>query len=220
MLQSVSKYIYWNNVSKKLKALQKLILRKQQWCHKKVKLTLLGHQITFIFSFCNLIRYIVLISRQILSWSVKRMGTGAPSSFKIWSNLCAHIWLYVSAYTTTVKSGIVHHGSIVHAKFGHDWQTGCAQDPHISYFVKTGFSKAFHPSGEVAFSALMLLGGQQEGYLACKSLKVKYLHGYVRSEVQMICIWSSWCHCLPIISCFIKIQNSLPFWCWLTQVVL
>jgi len=24
----------------------------------------------------------------------------------------------------------------------------------------------------------------------------------------------------PIISCFIKIQNRLPFWCWLTQLVL
>jgi len=24
----------------------------------------------------------------------------------------------------------------------------------------------------------------------------------------------------PIISCFIKIQNGLPFWCWLIQVVL
>ena len=37
----------------------------------------------------------------------------------------------------------------------------------------------------------------------------------------MICIWSSWRHCHPIISCFSKIQNGLkPFWCWLTQVVL
>ena len=26
----------------------------------------------------------------------------------------------------------------------------------------------------------------------------------VWSEVQMICIWSSWCHCHPIISCFVK----------------
>ena len=33
----------------------------------------------------------------------------------------------------------------------------------------------------------------------------------VWSEVQMICIWSSWCHCHPIISCFIKIQNGLTF---------
>jgi len=38
----------------------------------------------------------------------------------------------------------------------------------------------------------------------------------------MICIWSNWCHCHPIISCFVKIQNGLPilFWCHLTQVVL
>ena len=36
----------------------------------------------------------------------------------------------------------------------------------------------------------------------------------------MICIWSSWCHCHPIISCSSKMQNDLPFWCWLTQVVL
>jgi len=42
----------------------------------------------------------------------------------------------------------------------------------------------------------------------------------VWSVVQMICIWSSnWCHCHPI-SCFRKIQNGLPFWCQLTQVVL
>jgi len=44
--------------------------------------------------------------------------------------------------------------------------------------------------------------------------------GTVWSEVQMICTWSSWCHCHPIISCSSKIQNGLPFWCRLTQVVL
>jgi len=31
------------------------------------------------------------------------------------------------------------------------------------------------------------------------------------SEVQMICMWSSWCHCHPIISCFIKIQFGITF---------
>ena len=40
----------------------------------------------------------------------------------------------------------------------------------------------------------------------------------VRSEVQMICTWSSWCHCHPIISCCSKIQNGLPFWCRLTRL--
>jgi len=42
----------------------------------------------------------------------------------------------------------------------------------------------------------------------------------VCSEVQMICIWSSWWQCHPIVSCYSKIQNGLPFWCWLTQIVL
>jgi len=42
----------------------------------------------------------------------------------------------------------------------------------------------------------------------------------VWSVEQMICIRSSWCHFHPIISCFSKIQNGLPFWCRLTQVVL
>jgi len=41
----------------------------------------------------------------------------------------------------------------------------------------------------------------------------------VWSNVQMICIWSSWRHCHPIISCSSKIQNGLPFWCRPTQVV-
>jgi len=33
----------------------------------------------------------------------------------------------------------------------------------------------------------------------------------VWSKVQMICIWSSWCYCHPIVSCFIKIQTGLNF---------
>jgi len=42
----------------------------------------------------------------------------------------------------------------------------------------------------------------------------------VWSEMQMICNWSSWCHCHPIISCSGKIQNGLPFWFRLTKFVL
>jgi len=41
-----------------------------------------------------------------------------------------------------------------------------------------------------------------------------------RGGNEMICIWSSWCHCHPIISCCCKIQNGLPFWCQITQVLL
>jgi len=73
----------------------------------------------------------------------------------------------------------------------------------------------------IAFSALTLLVGQQEGHPACKKLSGKILAWLsVCSKVQMICIWSSWCHCHLIISCSSKIQNGLPFWCQLTQFVL
>jgi len=33
----------------------------------------------------------------------------------------------------------------------------------------------------------------------------------VWSKVQVICLWSSWCHCHPTISCFIEIWMNLSF---------
>jgi len=65
----------------------------------------------------------------------------------------------------------------------------------------------------------MLLVGQQEGHPACKNWLVRYWHLYLSGAR---CKWfvSSWRHGHPIISCSSKIQNGLPFWCWLTQVVL
>jgi len=52
-----------------------------------------------------------------------------------------------------------------------------------------------------AFSALTLLVGWQEGHPARKNLSDEVLAWLsVWSEVQMICIWSGWCHCHPIIS--------------------
>ena len=62
--------------------------------------------------------------------------------------------------------------------------------------------------------------GIRKGTQPVKNWVVRYWHGYVWSNVQMICIWPSWCHCHPIISCSSKIQNGLPFWYWLTQVFL
>jgi len=70
-------------------------------------------------------------------------------------------------------------------------------------------------------TALTLLVRHQEEHLAHKKLSVVVLAWLsIWSVVQMICIWSSWCHCHPVISCFSKIQNGLPFRCRLTQVVL
>ena len=48
----------------------------------------------------------------------------------------------------------------------------------------------------LAFTALTLLVGRQEGHPACKKLSGEALSWLsVWSEVQMICIWSSCCHC-------------------------
>jgi len=47
----------------------------------------------------------------------------------------------------------------------------------------------------------------------------------VWSKMQMICIWFSWCHCHPIISCFIKIQKidlsgtGIPRLSWIGLVI-
>ena len=47
----------------------------------------------------------------------------------------------------------------------------------------------------IAFSALTLLVGRQEGHLACKKLSGGVLAWLsVWGELQ-ICIWPSWCHC-------------------------
>ena len=65
----------------------------------------------------------------------------------------------------------------------------------------------------VAFSALTLLVGHQEEHPACKNWLSDEVLAWlsVRSEEQMICIWSSWCYCHRIISSFIKIQIGLTF---------
>ena len=70
------------------------------------------------------------------------------------------------------------------------------------------------------FSALTLLVGWQEGHPACKKLS-----GEVRawlsiwSDVQT-CIWPSWCHRHSLSLASVKSRLVLPFWHWLTSVVL
>jgi len=63
----------------------------------------------------------------------------------------------------------------------------------------------------IAFSSLTLLVRGQEKHLGCKMKWSSAGIISVWSEVQIICIWFSWCHCHPIISCFIEIQNGFTF---------
>ena len=71
----------------------------------------------------------------------------------------------------------------------------------------------------LAFSALTLLVGQQEGHPACKQLSGGLLAWLsVWSEVQT-CIWPSGCHCHSLSLASVKSRMVLPFWYRLTQVV-
>ena len=71
----------------------------------------------------------------------------------------------------------------------------------------------------VAFSAFMLLVGQQEGIWPVKNLSAVVLAWLsVCSEVQT-CIWPSWCHCHPLSLASVKSRLVLPFWHQLTRVV-
>ena len=71
----------------------------------------------------------------------------------------------------------------------------------------------------VAFSALTLLVGRQEGHPTCKNLSGAVLAWLsVCSEVQT-CIWPSWCHCHSLSLASVKSRLVVPFWYWLTRVV-
>jgi len=61
----------------------------------------------------------------------------------------------------------------------------------------------------LAFNALLRV---RKSIRPAKNWAIRCWHGYLcGSKVQMICVWSNWCHCHPINSCFIKIQNGLTF---------
>ena len=71
----------------------------------------------------------------------------------------------------------------------------------------------------IAFSALTLLVGQQEGHPACKKLSSRVLAWlFVWSDMQ-ICIWPRWCHCHSLSLASVKSRLVLPFWYRLTRVV-
>jgi len=68
-----------------------------------------------------------------------------------------------------------------------------------------------------AFSALTLLVGQQEGHPACKKLSGRVL--------AWLSVWGDlhMAQLMPLsltVCCFSKIQIGLPFWYWLTRVIL
>jgi len=76
-----------------------------------------------------------------------------------------------------------------------------------------------------AFSALTLLAGRQDEHPASKNWVTGCWCGCLSwSEVQIVCMWSSWCHCHSktpsSLASFKSRVMVLPFWYQLTQIVL
>ena len=71
----------------------------------------------------------------------------------------------------------------------------------------------------VAFSALTLLVGRQEGHPACKKLSGGVLVWLSVWSKMQTCIWPSWCHCHSLSLASVKYRLVLPFWYRLTWVV-
>jgi len=92
--------------------------------------------------------------------------------------------------------------------------SGCRQRKVRSKFINNLRVWVFY-----AFSASTLLVGRQEGHTACEKLSgmVEWLS--VWSEVQIVCVCSSWCHCHSLSLASVKSRLVLPFWYRLTWVV-
>ena len=85
--------------------------------------------------------------------------------------------------------------------------------------IQVDFTITIWDALSVAFSALTLLVGWQEGHQACKKLSGEVLAWLsVWSEVQT-CIWPSWCHCHSLSLASVKSRLVLPFWYRPTRVV-
>ena len=91
---------------------------------------------------------------------------------------------------------------------------------HCFHTVKSVTSLFLTFSAFLAFSALTLLVGRQEGHPACKKLSGEVLLAWlsVWSEVQT-CIWPSGFHCHSLSLASVKSRLVLPFWYRLTWVV-
>jgi len=91
---------------------------------------------------------------------------------------------------------------------------------HYCTIYSAFLSTYFTPSvSDFAFSALLLLVGQQEGHPACKKLSGGVLAWLSVWSAMQTCIWPSWCHCHSLSLASVKSRLVLTFCYRLTRVV-
>ena len=145
-----------------------------------------------------------------------------------WVNygLCDSLWhlsmkfLSASASMTVKQCAVLSEvvipktcSSLWYFQFDEKFRNSCCL--YNVYNALTGFSFTWL----MAFSALMLLVGRQEGHPACKKLEW-WGAGMVICLEQGADLHMAQLMPLPLtVSCFSKIQIGLPFWYWPTRVV-
>ena len=89
----------------------------------------------------------------------------------------------------------------------------------ITVFCCTEHSYSFSVDWLIAFSALTLLVGRQEGHPVCKKLSGGVLVWLSVWSAVQTCTRPSWCHCHSLSLASVKSRLVLPFWYRLTRVV-
>ena len=115
-------------------------------------------------------------------------------------------------YTVFPKICLLWWGAGMAIAYLYVGRCNCANDMHMVTATPSSLVSLKSRMVYLAFSASMLLVGWQEGHPACKNWVVTAkILGWlsVCSKVQMIGIWSSWCHSHSIISCSLS-GTGLP----------
>ena len=144
-------------------------------------------------------------------WSVAR-----GNSAMVWCSYCMPISLAWHAWACQVQT--LHDDAPMSG-----WHCSTASDGTLGTSLWDCVTTVFSFGCQLwslAFSALTLLVGRQEGHPACKKLSGGVLAWLsVWSEVQT-CMCPSWCHCHSLSLASVKSKLVLPFWYRLTRVVL
>jgi len=124
-----------------------------------------------------------------------------------WGNMAARTW----GWTSVSAARCSQPSSPAWQCWGYTDAHRAARGPFVCSRIRSPDCPSV-TSTLLAFSVSILLVGCQEEHPTCKKLSDEVLAwSSVWSEVQMICIWSSWCHCHSIISCFNKMHIGLTF---------
>ena len=134
----------------------------------------------------------------------------------LWGPVCVRVCVcvFIAALVGAISPARRHTRALAMA--AHCWRVAASPTRtwNLSSFI-------LQVSCSSLVDAFTLLVGHREGYPACKSCDEVLVWLSAWREVQIVCIWSSWCHCHPktpsSLASF-KSRLVLPLWCRLTQV--